>query len=302
MSTAEQMVITTNSSIFELAPAALTVLVEAGATGLDSRSRFPNSVSEAVRKRFHVAPSAPHQWGARHNISQPDFNIELAVSSLVRMKCIQKDDHMRFITAEGRELLKMPPSIIRDAVKAVHNAVKAINNSKEDNERKLENERELENELRAIKDALMTEDSENPDDDDDDARARRLTERVIRIGAFPFRSALIEAYRGKCAITESGVIQILQAAHIKPYRGAATNRINNGLLLRVDLHQLFDKDLIGVNPDTLRICISKELIGTEYEKFSDRKLAEPVGQVLSKRSLKARWDKFRKAQTPTSLP
>jgi hypothetical protein len=195
---------------------------------------------------------------------------------------------MRFVTAEGRELLKMPPNVIRDAVKAVRDAVRTNRDLGGNSERKLQSERELENELTAIKSELILE---GPEDlEDHDARVRRLMEKVVRIGAFPFRLALIDAYQGKCAITESGVIQILQAAHIKPYRGAPTNRVDNGLLLRVDLHQLFDKDLIGIKPDTRRISISKELIGTEYEQFSGSELIKP--EIPSRRSLEARWEKF----------
>ena len=124
------------------------------------------------------------------------------------------------------------------------------------------------------------------------------------LGLFPKRQRNVRAALEKI-IERAGAVEVNSTAVVSAVSAYA--RINAAgqwveRSQRVDLHQLFDKDLIGVNPDTLRICISKELIGTEYEKFSDRKLAEPVGQVLSKRSLKARWDKFRKAQTPTSLP
>jgi hypothetical protein len=293
VSTTERIVITANSSIAELAPAVLTVLAEADATGLDARSASSNSIAKAVQIRFQVTLSDPRRWGER-TISQPDFNIELAVSSLVRMGCIRKAQHLRFITKEGQELLKMPLSVIHDSVKAVYDAVRALRQSKDNSERKLENERELENELTAVKSLLEADDLESPSDDD--SRIVRLMERVVRIGAVPFRSAVIEAYQGKCAISGSKVIQILQAAHIKPYRGTPTNLIDNALLLRVDIHQLFDKNLIGINPDTRRICLSKELIETEYEKFSGCELAKPVSRAPSRRSLEVRWEEFCKAQ------
>lgn len=302
MPATEPIVITTDSTYAELAPAVLTVLEEAGDTGLESRSKFPNSISHAVRQRFQVAPSAPERRGARIDSVLPDFNIELVVSVvLVRIECILKDGHMRFITAEGRNLLKMPLADIHSLVKAVYDAVRAnnraINRAKRRNSGlELENQLTaiLEDELTAIKNQLAPEDPENPTDHD--ARVRRFREIDIRIGASPFRSALMEVYQGQCAITESRVTQVLQAAHIKPYRGAPTNRVDNGLLLRVDLHQLFDKDLIGIHPDSREICISKELIGTEYENLDGRPLAERARQIPSRQGLKIRWKCFLKTE------
>jgi putative restriction endonuclease len=48
-------------------------------------------------------------------------------------------------------------------------------------------------------------------------------------------------------VTESDCPAALEAAHIKPYIGEATNHITNGWLLRSDLHTLFDRHLIGVS-------------------------------------------------------
>ena len=59
-----------------------------------------------------------------------------------------------------------------------------------------------------------------------------------------FRDALIGAYAGRCAITGCSVLDILEAAHITPYLGPDTNHVTNGLLLRADLHTLFDTCLL----------------------------------------------------------
>jgi len=48
---------------------------------------------------------------------------------------------------------------------------------------------------------------------------------------------------------------VLEAAHIKPYRGKTDSHLENGLLLRADLHTLFDLNLIGVEPDTLTVRV-----------------------------------------------
>jgi hypothetical protein len=270
MPATEPIIITTDSSPFDLAPAVLTVLEEAGDAGLESRTRF-SPIANAVCDRFQVSRDEPRQRGTRHDSVQPDYNIEFAVTYLVDGGCIRKDVHKRFITTYGRELLKLPLADIHKLT-AVFKATK-----REDLEESIKN---LE---------------ESIDPDDHDARMRGLRKIVIRIDQVKFRRKIMEAYQGRCAITRSNVTQVLQAAHIKPYRGTPTNRVDNGLLLRVDLHQLFDKDLIGIHPETREIHISEELIGTEYEEFSARRLPEPVRQLPSRRSLEARWEKFLKA-------
>lgn len=282
MAPAEQIVITTNSSPYELAPAVLTVLEDAGAAGLESRSRF-SPIADAVCERFQVGRSSPMARGSRPESVQPDFNIEWAVTYLVKLGCVLKADHVRFITTEGRELLKMP-------LDDIHNLVKAIKYAEGNKELQLE-----------LKDEMTSEELENPDDHD--ARVRSFRETVVRIGASPFRSALMKAYHERCAITGSGVTQVLQAAHIIRYLGPHTDRVDNGLLLRVDLHQLFDKNLIGIDPVTRRICISKGLVKTEYEELADCQLAEPIAnrQRPSKQRLEKRWKEFLETEKSRTL-
>ena len=97
---------------------------------------------------------------------------------------------------------------------------------------------------------------------------------ALRRGQPQFRKKLIDAYGGKCAITNSTVLQTLQAAHIYPYEGAETNHITNGILLRSDVHDLFDLHLIGINED-YEIIVGWELLGTEYEKFNGKTILLP---------------------------
>lgn len=71
-----------------------------------------------------------------------------------------------------------------------------------------------------------------------DARDRINRSIAIRRGQPALRSKLMEAYEGKCAVTACSVVDLLEAAHIRPYRGPHTNHIQNGLLLRADIHTL----------------------------------------------------------------
>ena len=82
-----------------------------------------------------------------------------------------------------------------------------------------------------------------------DARRRTIAAIVQREGQPAFRQALLRAYGGACAISGCTVEVLLEAAHIVPYRGSHTNVIENGLLLRADLHKMFDLHLFSIDPN-----------------------------------------------------
>jgi hypothetical protein len=105
-------------------------------------------------------------------------------------------------------------------------------------------------------------------------RVRRLREVVQRQGQPNFRNRLLEAYGSRCAVTGTDVPEVLQAAHIEPYDGMPTNVVSNGLLLRADIHDLFDRGLVWV-ADNFKISLDKRLHDTEYGKFHGRKLWLP---------------------------
>ncbi|MDE4142663.1 HNH endonuclease [Phaeobacter gallaeciensis] len=108
-----------------------------------------------------------------------------------------------------------------------------------------------------------------------DARERVLREIAQRRGQTKFRQALLKAYSGACTVSQTKVEAVLEAAHITPYLGEHTNDISNGLLLRTDLHTLFDLHLIRINPKTLRVEISPSLAATPYWNYNKRKIALP---------------------------
>ena len=112
---------------------------------------------------------------------------------------------------------------------------------------------------------------EAPDDDPEELRLFALK---VRKGQPKFRKKLIALYNGKCAISGSGPESVLEAAHIESHAKTGINSSENGLLLRSDLHTLFDAGLIRVKPDSLSIEIDPELKGTLYESFAGRILRE----------------------------
>jgi len=109
----------------------------------------------------------------------------------------------------------------------------------------------------------------------EDSRQRQLRQIAERKGQPRFRRMLLEAYGGRCAITGCDAVQALEAAHIAPYRGEESNHPQNGLLLRADLHTLFDLGLIGVNPGTMRVVISPELEATVYRDLEGQHITQP---------------------------
>ncbi len=111
-----------------------------------------------------------------------------------------------------------------------------------------------------------------------DARERVAGSIVRRRGQPEFRKALIRAYHSKCAITGCDAVEALEAAHISPYRGPNTNHPSNGLLLRADLHTLFDLGLIAIDARTMTVLIAKNLANTTYAEIAGKVLRLPMNE------------------------
>ena len=107
-----------------------------------------------------------------------------------------------------------------------------------------------------------------------DSRKLALTTITQRQGQAKFRNNLLAAYKNQCAISRTSAPAVLDAAHIHPYLGSDSNSVNNGLLLRTDLHTLFDLFLIFVSPDTLVVSLAPELRNTDYNQFHGIPLAD----------------------------
>lgn len=113
-----------------------------------------------------------------------------------------------------------------------------------------------------------------------DGRRRIIAAVIRRLGQQAFRRKLVSAYAGQCAITRCKTLWVLEAAHISPYRGLKTNTVANGLLLRADVHTLFDLALISVEPKKLVVKASRLLKGSQYEALDGRGLRLPVKASL----------------------
>ena len=86
----------------------------------------------------------------------------------------------------------------------------------------------------------------------------------VRVGQGTFRTLITDAYQRRCAISGEKTLPALEAAHIKPYAESGPHAISNGLLLRSDLHKLFDSGYMTVTPEH-RV----EVIGRIKEEFEN---------------------------------
>jgi len=101
-----------------------------------------------------------------------------------------------------------------------------------------------------------------------------------RLGQGEFRLAVTAAYSRRCAMTAERVLPALEAAHIRPYSEAGEHRLDNGLLLRRDVHALFDRGYITVRSD-FSIEVSPKVHdewenGRAYYSLSGRRLDLPA--------------------------
>ena len=100
-----------------------------------------------------------------------------------------------------------------------------------------------------------------------------------RLGQGSFRVIVTDAYNRRCAVTTERVLPVLQAAHIRPFAEGGEHRVDNGLLLRSDLHALFDRGYMTVTPD-FHVEVSRRLKsefenGKEYLALHGKQIVLP---------------------------
>lgn len=108
--------------------------------------------------------------------------------------------------------------------------------------------------------------------------SQRYEDRIIRqrLGQGAFRVLVTDSYHKRCALTNEKTLPVLQASHIKPYSAGGEHQVDNGLLLRADLHILFDRGYITVTPD-LKVEVSSRIKeeftnGRDYYKLHGTEL------------------------------
>jgi hypothetical protein len=112
-----------------------------------------------------------------------------------------------------------------------------------------------------------------------------------RRGQREFRFKLMEKFGEICAFSGEQPPQVLEAAHINSFAQTGEHHLNGGLLLRRDIHSLFDANLITVNPNSWRIQIAPRLQSFEtYKPLDGRSLFVPEGSRPNSELVKSHFD------------
>jgi putative restriction endonuclease len=114
-----------------------------------------------------------------------------------------------------------------------------------------------------------------------------------RLGQGIFRVAVMDAYSRACAVTEEHSLPALEASHIQPYAKDGPHDVRNGVLLRADLHRLFDQGYVTITPD-YRLEVSPRLKedyrnGRSYYPLHGSKVSVPAASADAPSSEFLRW-------------
>jgi len=105
-----------------------------------------------------------------------------------------------------------------------------------------------------------------------------------------FRKSLMKLYHNKCAISGCDIDEILQAAHITKYSASGINSNNNGIILRSDLHGLFDNNLLAIQPSGLVVRLHPKLKKSEYWKYEGCRISDRTDKsFIDIKYLNERW-------------
>lgn len=116
---------------------------------------------------------------------------------------------------------------------------------------------------------------------------------VTRLGQSAFRVIVTDVYKRQCAVTNSHVLHVLDAAHIRPYALGGTHSPSNGLLLRQDVHTLFDRGYLTVTAD-YHVEVSHRLKdefdnGKEYYALQGRNIVLPESPIFRPSEEQLTW-------------
>lgn len=125
---------------------------------------------------------------------------------------------------------------------------------------------------------------------DDDLAKLAIFARRVRRGQPKFRKKLLELYGARCAVSGWEPPEVLEAAHIRLHSESGINHTDNGILLRADLHVLFDEGLLRIDPDTCTVVVDPSLRDTSYWTLHGNALRDCMDETRPNREyLLERW-------------
>lgn len=118
--------------------------------------------------------------------------------------------------------------------------------------------------------------------------------RRARKGQRQLKTKLLQVYGSQCCVSGTGPINVLEAAHVEQHSISGINISTNALLLRSDIHILYDDHLLAINPQTLMIYLSPELIHTSYWVLNATQLRpRNDGKIPDYEKLQQRWNSIK---------
>jgi hypothetical protein len=128
-----------------------------------------------------------------------------------------------------------------------------------------------------------------------DENKRQAYARRVRKGQSRFRKALITFYDTQCAFTKTNEETVLEACHIISHARTGDNSLDNGLLLRSDIHVLFDEHLVTLANDGITVCVRQDVTAPEYAKLNNSvaqtrpSISERYLNLIQQRNSELNW-------------
>lgn len=201
------------------------------------------------------------------------------LTGIARVENVSKASDSYLLATSGLELLKNPVSFDRAYAQAPSaKIIAAVKAYRPERIWSLsDTDTEVLEDLIAMSGGLRASDQGGPigealerDHDDIEAALSRRKQSWVkpRPGQAEFRRQSLERHGGQCVFTGTAVEKVLEAAHVIPHTGAVEfERPENNLLLRRDIHALFDLFLLGIEPDSGTVLVSTQLDGSPYEEL-----------------------------------
>ena len=120
----------------------------------------------------------------------------------------------------------------------------------------------------------------------------------IRRGQPKFRLKLLKFYKKTCIVTGCNITKLLEASHVLPHADKKDFSLSNGLLLRADIHTLFDLSMLAIDPDSMQLKLNESLMEScEYAKLNNIDIGARLNKLhpkykINKEGLYRRWESF----------
>lgn len=128
-----------------------------------------------------------------------------------------------------------------------------------------------------------------------DSSNRKRVQSAIwsRRGQGKFREDILTEFNRRCLLTGENCEDVLEACHIIPVAKEGEDKTSNGLLLRSDIHTLFDELRMSINPDDGIVVFSSDALpkGSQYRRLNGKKVDTGI-LAKRKQALQKHWQAF----------